>query len=126
MIAVSMTAALTIAVSTIVAPMAAVISARKNGLTVGGWVQMGYYTGQNGMFNQFDNRFNFQQNWLYVEKVADGSDGVDFGGRFDIMYGSDAQFNCGVLAMPTLCGTSMLVTTSPTVTVSRCPRLTWK
>ncbi len=65
---------------------------KENGWTVGGWVQMGYYTGQNGIFNQFDNRFNFQQNWLYVEKVADGSDGVDFGGRFDIMYGSDAQF----------------------------------
>ncbi len=64
----------------------------ENGWEVGGWVQMGYYTGQNGLFNQFDNRFNFQQNWLYVEKVADGSCGVDFGGRFDIMYGSDAQF----------------------------------
>ncbi|MCA8989050.1 MAG: porin [Planctomycetaceae bacterium] len=63
-----------------------------SGWTVGGWAQMGYYTGQNGLFNQFDNRINFQQNWLYVEKTVDGSCGWDFGGRMDIMYGTDAQF----------------------------------
>ncbi|MBB02289.1 MAG: porin [Planctomyces sp.] len=60
--------------------------------TVGGWAQVGYYTDQNGLFNQFEDRFNAQQNWLYVEKTADGSCGWDWGGRFDIMYGSDAQF----------------------------------
>ncbi|WP_296461648.1 outer membrane beta-barrel protein [Rubinisphaera sp.] len=62
-----------------------------SGWTVGGWAQVGYHTRDNGQFNNNQDRINAQQNWLYVEKVADGSCGWDFGGRFDIMYGTDAN-----------------------------------
>lgn len=57
----------------------------------GGWTQLGYHTKNNSMFNNDQDRFNSHQNWLYVEKTADGSCGWDWGGRFDIMYGTDAN-----------------------------------
>jgi len=59
--------------------------------TFGGWTQLGYHTDSNSLFNSDPDRFNSHQNWLYVEKVADGSCGWDWGGRFDIMYGTDAD-----------------------------------
>jgi hypothetical protein len=31
------------------------------------------------------------QGYIYVEKIADGSEGVGFGGRVDLMYGTDAS-----------------------------------
>lgn len=63
----------------------------ENPWKIGGWAQIGYTTRDNGMFNSNPDRINFQQNWLYVEKTADGSNGWDWGGRFDIMYGTDAN-----------------------------------
>ncbi|WP_231734150.1 outer membrane beta-barrel protein [Calycomorphotria hydatis] len=59
------------------------------GFTVGGWTQWGYTTQSTGQFNSIPDRINNHQSWLYIEKVADGSCGVGFGGRVDIMYGTD-------------------------------------
>lgn len=60
-------------------------------LTIGGWVQMGYHNNSDGIFNTHPHHFDLQQGWLYLEKVADGSNGWGFGGRMDIVYGTDAQ-----------------------------------
>jgi len=74
-------------------------AAEDNGITLGGWVQMGYHNGVTpnaaapfdaGSFNNHPNRVNLHQGWLYAEKVADGSNGLDFGFRADVMYGVDA------------------------------------
>lgn len=58
---------------------------------IGGWTQWGYHNRSTGMFNSHPDRFNNHQSWIYIEKVADGSEGIDFGGRLDVMYGVDAQ-----------------------------------
>ncbi len=60
-------------------------------LKVGGWTQWGYHSESNGMFNNHDSQFGNHQSWLYAERVADGSDGFDWGFRADLMYGLDAQ-----------------------------------
>ncbi|MCA8996800.1 MAG: porin [Planctomycetaceae bacterium] len=61
-----------------------------SGWDVGGWVQMGYHNRSTGLFNQHPGNFNLHQMWLFAEKVADGSCGLDWGGRVDFMYGVDA------------------------------------
>ena len=61
-----------------------------SGIEIGGWIQMGYHNKNTTLFNQHPHRFNLHQGWLYAEKVADGSCGVDFGFRADVMYGVDA------------------------------------
>ncbi len=61
------------------------------GLTVGGWASIGYHQHNIPLFNQHADRVNLHQAWLYAEKVADGSDGIGFGGRIDYLYGVDAQ-----------------------------------
>ncbi|TWT76010.1 hypothetical protein Pla123a_27960 [Posidoniimonas polymericola] len=71
-------------------------------MEIGGWTQLGYHSdytplsrpgaGNQGLsFNDMPHRLNLHQQWLYFERVADGSCGLDFGFRFDVMYGSDAQ-----------------------------------
>jgi Putative beta-barrel porin-2, OmpL-like. bbp2 len=60
-------------------------------VTIGGWAQFGYSNNSDGVFNTHPHHLDFQQDYLYVEKVADGSKGVGFGGRADILYGTDAQ-----------------------------------
>jgi hypothetical protein len=42
-------------------------------------------------FNNYADRVQLQQQWLYAERVADGSNGVGLGGRIDYLYGTDAQ-----------------------------------
>lgn len=60
--------------------------------TVGGWTQWGYYSETNGMFFDNDNKgFKNHQSWLFIERVADGSEGLGFGFRADLMYGQDAD-----------------------------------
>ncbi|MEO1979801.1 MAG: outer membrane beta-barrel protein [Fuerstiella sp.] len=68
-------------------------------ISFGGWIQMGYHNkvtpngtvpNDAGSFNNHPNNINLQQGWLYAEKVADGSCGVDWGFRMDVMYGVDA------------------------------------
>jgi hypothetical protein len=59
-------------------------------ISFGGWWQQGYSSGSTGMFNNQPNSFNTHQAWFYAEKVADGSCGMDWGFRADMMYGIDA------------------------------------
>ncbi len=61
------------------------------GWQIGGWTQIGYHTYNNALFNQHGDNVRLNQAWLYAEKVADGSDGLGFGGRIDYVYGVDAQ-----------------------------------
>ena len=56
---------------------------------IGGWTQIGYHDKSNGVFNAHPDALRLHQQWLYAERVADGSDGLDFGFRFDAMYGVD-------------------------------------
>lgn len=58
---------------------------------IGGWVQLGYHNRSTGMFNSRPNKANVHQTWLYAERVADGSEGFDWGFRADLMYGIDAD-----------------------------------
>lgn len=57
----------------------------------GGWTQFGYHTKSDGIFNTHPHHVDLQQFNLYAEKIADGSCGIGFGGRVDVMYGTDAQ-----------------------------------
>lgn len=69
-------------------------------IAVGGWVQLGYHnnvtplsTGVNQgfSFNDHPHKLNLHQGWLYVEKIADGSCGPDWGFRVDGVYGVDGR-----------------------------------
>jgi hypothetical protein len=67
----------------------------------GGWFNYGYRGNAESRFdlNFNDNlsgfgsqqRHGLNQLWFYLEKVADGSDGLDWGFRVDAMYGLDAD-----------------------------------
>lgn len=71
------------------------------GWTFGGWSQTAYHTSNNAglgllapggaasNFNNYGDRVQLQQQWLYAEKIADGSNGLGFGGRIDYLYGTD-------------------------------------
>jgi hypothetical protein len=59
---------------------------------VGGWFQFGYHDAGDGLFNNHPHRVNLHQAWLFAERVAEGGDcSCDWGYRFDVMYGVDAQ-----------------------------------
>ena len=61
-------------------------------IDVGGWFSMGYHDEGNGLFNNHPNDFVLHQAWLYVEKAAKtGECCWDWGARFDVLYGVDAQ-----------------------------------
>ena len=70
-------------------------------LDMGGWTQLGYHDeatrlstvrGDGLAFNDVPHRVNLQQQWLWFEKVAEAPCcGWDWGFRFDVMYGTDAQ-----------------------------------
>jgi hypothetical protein len=81
-----------------------------SGIEVGGWTQFGYQSGPdgaftgNGAFNdvnfgpgagysnakEWDN-LNLNQQGLYVGKTADGSNGLDWGFRAEVIYGVDGN-----------------------------------
>lgn len=61
------------------------------GIDVGGWMSLGWHSAANTLFNSHPDNVNLHQAWLYAEKVADGSNGLGFGGRIDYLYGVDAQ-----------------------------------
>ena len=49
---------------------------------IGGWTQFGYHNRNVGDgFNTHPHRFNLHQQWLWIERKADGSEGLDFGFR---------------------------------------------
>ena len=70
-------------------------------LDFGGWTQIGYHTdntrqsqqfGDLFAFNDVPDQLNLHQQWLWFEKVAEAPCcGMDWGFRFDVMYGTDAQ-----------------------------------
>ena len=79
-----------------------------NGITFGGWTQFGYQDGPdgaftgNGVFNSVRspgnfpnarewNKFNLNQQGLYIGKAADGSKGIDWGFRAEMIYGVDGN-----------------------------------
>lgn len=61
-----------------------------SGITFGGWTQFGYTNRSTGLFNTHTDNVNLHQQWFYAEKIADGSCGLDWGFRADVMYGVDA------------------------------------
>lgn len=62
-----------------------------SGIEYGGWAQVGYHSGSTGLFNDNPDRASLHQLWGYVEKAADGSCGLDFGFRADLMFGIDSN-----------------------------------
>jgi len=76
---------------------------KDKGITVAGWLAMGYqnnpdgaFTGNGGFGGQpggqhEDGKFNINQLYLYIAKVADGSKGFDWGYRADLIYGVDGN-----------------------------------
>ncbi|MBA4016010.1 MAG: porin [Pirellula sp.] len=70
-----------------------------SGFDYGGWIQMGVqdrndgaFTGNGFLQNQNEaGNLNLNQLYTYVAKVADGSQGLDWGFRFDSMYGVDGN-----------------------------------
>ena len=70
-------------------------------INYGGWFQMGYHSdytrlsaedAQGLSFNDHPDALNLHQAWFFAEKVADaGPCCADWGFRFDILYGLDAQ-----------------------------------
>ena len=58
---------------------------------IGGWIQTGYHNRKDGTFLNYPHHYQLHQGWLYLEKATDGSEGWDFGGRADVMYGTDAN-----------------------------------
>ena len=61
------------------------------GWKAGGWLQMGYHNKNLSLFNSRKNDFQVHQTWLYFEKTVDTTNGFDWGGRVDYVYGTDAQ-----------------------------------
>ncbi|TWT88169.1 hypothetical protein Mal64_16460 [Pseudobythopirellula maris] len=66
----------------------------------GFWTQLGYHSNNTRFsttdndalaFNDHPDRINLHQQWFWLERVADASDGmIDWGFRMDLMYGADA------------------------------------
>lgn len=63
----------------------------ESAFSVGGWYQLGYHNKSTGLFNSRPGEFATHQAWLFAEKAADGSEGLDWGFRMDLMYGLDAD-----------------------------------
>lgn len=62
-----------------------------SGWDVGGWISAGYTTDSDGVINTRPHDVNVHQAWLFVERAADGSEGLDWGFRFDAVYGLDGE-----------------------------------
>jgi hypothetical protein len=80
--------------------LAALLGAEGTGLEIGGWTSGGYHDGNERLsfapgddlsFNSVPHHMNLQQQWFYLGRAADGSRGLDIGGRVDVMYGIDAS-----------------------------------
>lgn len=62
-----------------------------NGLSVGGFNQIGYHTRDLLSFNHREDKLNQHQNWVYIDQAANPCAGRNFGFRIDGLYGLDAQ-----------------------------------
>jgi len=86
-------------------------------IQAGGWFQLGYHTAgangdgtgrfgiyptRTGMFNNYPNRVQVQQAWIWLEKALDPDRcGWDWGFRMDYAYGTDAPDTQAVGGRPT-------------------------
>jgi hypothetical protein len=71
------------------------------GFELGGWIEQGFTfngydprDGRNGtvVLNDFANQWQMNQLWLYANRDVDnGGCGWDWGGRFDVLFGTDAE-----------------------------------
>lgn len=66
---------------------------KEDGFDYGGWVDLGWQNAPDGAFTSAAeaDKFNLNQLYLYALKAADGSEGWDWGYRFDTMYGVDGN-----------------------------------
>lgn len=80
--------------------LASLLGLECSSIEVGGWTQFGYHDnvtplstvpGEGLSFNDVPDNVNLQQQWFYVGRTADGSNGADLGFRADFVYGTDAQ-----------------------------------
>ncbi len=72
------------------------------GFELGGWIEQGFTynpydpaDGNNGtvILNDLANQYMMNQFWLYANREVDnGGCGWDWGGRFDVLFGTDAQY----------------------------------
>ncbi|MCC7476794.1 MAG: porin, partial [Pirellulales bacterium] len=69
-------------------------------LLFGGWTSIGYHSKNTRLsfkpndlkaYNDLPDQLNLHQQWLFLAKEADGSNGLDWGFRADTVYGTDAQ-----------------------------------
>lgn len=63
------------------------------GIVFGGWADIGYSSNPDLSFTSpaEDDNVNLSQLYMFVKKEADGSKGVDWGFRFDALYGTDGD-----------------------------------
>ena len=59
-------------------------------VNVGGWLQSGYHSESNDLFNSRPDKWNLHQAWLFAEKAAVAGESP-LGFRVDLMYGIDAN-----------------------------------
>jgi hypothetical protein len=80
--------------------LAGALGLQDSAIEIGGWTNIAYYNKNIPLSQNFDDGLSFDdipdhanlaQQWFYLGKVADGSAGRDFGGRIDVIYGTDAQ-----------------------------------
>lgn len=80
--------------------LAGLLGLDDSGWDFGGWTQVGWHDNNvplsqafdDGLaFNDLPDQVNLHQQWFYLGKEADGSNGFDWGFRADVMYGTDAQ-----------------------------------
>ena len=70
-------------------------------VNLSGWVSAGYHSRANGRFNDHPDAFNLHQSWFALERVADTSRrSLDWGFRFDAMYGVDGADTQGFSGHP--------------------------
>jgi hypothetical protein len=70
--------------------------------SAGGWTNIGYHSNDNAglgilgaggapaNFNNYADHVQLQQQWFFLQKAVDGSNGLSLGGRVDYIYGTDA------------------------------------
>jgi hypothetical protein len=67
---------------------------------IGGWSNIAWYDNNIPLsqatddllsFDDLPDQLNLAQQWLYIGRTVDGSNGLDIGGRVDVLYGTDAQ-----------------------------------
>ncbi len=79
----------------------ALMPENRGNIKAGGWTSIGYHNKVTPLstvrkkvasFNDVPDRLNLHQQWAYLEKTLDANaSGWDWGGRVDVMYGTDAQ-----------------------------------